>query len=479
MNRAIGRVFIVGVALFVAVIVNLTWLQVIRADHLAARPENRRELAKELRIPRGKILAFDGSTIARSVRRSGFYRRVYPQGVFAPQLVGYDTVRYGRSGLEQQMNDELLGRARSLGVRSWLDQLLGRKPAGADVVTTLVPTVQKTAQQALSGRKGAVVVLDPATGAVIASASAPAYDPARLEQDWGRLSGDPDAPLLSRPTQGLYAPGSAFKVVTAAAALQAGLVTPSTRFVDTGTYVVYGGTVTNFGGAVFGPHTFETALTQSVNTTFGKVGNELRRKRLVEAMRRFGFWQVPPLALPDGTVLASGRYDEGRLLSPEAAMDPLAVAWAACGQEKVLATPLQMALVAAAVANGGQIMRPYVVQEVRAPDGRVVEQARPEEWLTAIEPATAFTLNEMMQRVVTSGTGAAAAVEGVEVAGKTGTAERGDGTNLAWFIGFAPAGDPKVVVAVVVEDTLSTGGAEAAPLAAEVLRAALAESRVP
>ncbi len=479
MNRAIGRVFLVGVALFAAVIVNLTWLQVIRADHLAAQPENRRALAKELRIARGEIRAFDGSTIARSVRRSGFYRRVYPQGGFAVQLVGYDTVRYGRSGLEQQMNDELLGRARSLGVQGWLDQLLGRKPTGADVVTTLVPAVQKAAQRALVGKKGGIVVLDPGTGAVIASASAPDYDPARLEQDWETLSSDPDAPLLSRPTQGLYAPGSAFKVVTAAAALEAGVATRSTRFVDTGTYVIYGGTVTNYGGAVFGPHTFETALTQSINTTFGKVGNELRRRRLVEAMQRFGFWQVPPLALPEGTVAASGRYAEGRLLSPEAAMDPLAVAWAACGQEQVLATPLQMALVAAAVANGGQVMRPYVVHEVRTAEGRVVEQARPEEWLTAIEPATALALNEMMQRVVTSGTGAAAAVEGVEVAGKTGTAERGDGTNLAWFIGFAPAADPRVVVAVVVEDTLSTGGAEAAPLAADVLRAALAEARLP
>ncbi len=164
MNKAIGRVFIVGVVLFVAVILNLTWLQVIRADRLAERPENRRQLAKELRIKRGSILAFDGSVIARSVRRSGFYQRRYPNGTLAPQLVGYDTVRYGRSGIEQQMNDELLGRAPELGVQSWLDQLLGRRPKGADVVTTLVPDVQRVAQQALAGKKGAIVVLDPATG---------------------------------------------------------------------------------------------------------------------------------------------------------------------------------------------------------------------------------------------------------------------------------------------------------------------------
>jgi len=478
-NKAIGRVFLVGVALFVAVILNLTWLQVIRADHLAKRPENKRQLAKELRIKRGAILGFDGSVIARSVRRSGFYHRVYPQGALAPQLVGYDSVRYGRTGIEAQMNDELLGTASGLGVRSWVDQILGRKPTGADVATTLVPDVQTVAQGALAGKKGAIIALDPVTGAVIASASAPSYDPRRLEDDWEQLIRDEDAPLLGRPLQGLYAPGSAFKVVTAAAGLESGVVIPETRFVDTGTYVVYGGKVTNYDGAVYGPHDFETALTQSINTSFGKVGNELGRRRLVEAMQRFGFWQVPPLELPSGAVFASGRYDDEGLLSPEAQMDPLAVAWAACGQEQVLATPLQMALVASAVANGGPVMRPYVVQEVRTADGRVVEQATPAEWLTAIQPATALSLNAMMQRVVTSGTGTGAAVEGVKVAGKTGTAERGDGTNLAWFIGFAPADDPRVVVAVVVEDTLSTGGSEAAPMAALVLRAALAEERLP
>ena len=479
MNKAIGRVFLVGVALFVAVILNLTWLQVIRADHLAKRPENRRQLAEELRIKRGSILGFDGSVIARSVRRSGFYQRRYPQGTLAPQLVGYNTVRYGRSGIEQEMNDELLGRAPELGVRSWLDQLLGRRPKGADVVTTLVPDVQRVAQQALAGKTGAIVVLDPVTGAVIANASAPSYEASRVEEDWQTLSHDSDAPLLDRPLQGLYAPGSSFKVVTAAAALQTGVTTPARMFVDTGTYVVYGGKVTNYGDEVFGPHDFETALTQSINTTFGKVGNELGRTRLVEAMRAFGFWQVPPLPLPPGGVVASGRYDDEGLLSPEAKMDPLAVAWAACGQEQVLSTPLQMALVASAVANGGPVMRPYVVLEVRTTDGHVVEEAVPAEWLTPIKPGTALILNQMMQRVVTSGTGTGAAIEGVTVAGKTGTAERGDGTNLAWFIGFAPADDPRVAVAVLVEDTLSTGGAEAAPLAAQVLRAALAQAALP
>ena len=479
MNKAISRIFVVGVVLFVALVVNLTWIMVVRAGWFEDRPENKRSIAKELKIKRGELLGFDGSVIAGSSRRSGYYFRDYPQGTFAPQLLGYDSVRYGRSGIEQQLNDVLTGKATDLGVQSWIDRLLGRKPKGADVKLTLVPAVQKTAQQQLAGLKGAIVVLAPKTGALIASASAPTYEPTTLEDHWARLSADPAAPLLDRSVQGLYAPGSAFKVVTAAGGLDYGKVTPTTEFIDTGTYVVFGGTVTNYGGAVFGANDFTTALTYSINTTFGKLGNLLGRKRLVAAMQRFGFYQTPPLPLPRGEIVPSGRYGKKGLLSPDAFMDPLAVAWAACGQEKVLATPLQMALVAAGVANGGRVMKPYYLQEVTSAAGDVVQKATPEQWLVAMKPATAAALNLMMQRVVNSGTGTAAALEGIQVAGKSGTAERGDGTNLAWFIAFAPADDPTVAVAVVIEDTQSTGGEAAAPIAAEVLKSALAQPALP
>jgi len=479
MNRAISRIFIVGVILFVALIVNLTWIMAVRAQWFADRPENKRGIAKEMKIKRGDILGYDGSTLAGSVRRSGYYYRDYPQGTLAPQLLGYDSVRYGRSGIEQELNDELTGQSTDLGVQSWIDRLLGRKPKGASVRLTLVPAVQKEAQKALSGQKGAIIVLDPKTGALIASASAPTYDPANLENDWARLSTDPAAPLLNRPTQGLYPPGSAFKVVTATSGLDYGRVTPTTPFVDTGTYVVFGGKVTNYGGAVFGPNDFTTALTYSINTTFAKLGNLLGRQRLIPSMQRFGFYATPPLALPRGEVVPSGRYGKKGLLSPDAFMDPLAVAWAACGQEQVLSTPLQMALVAAGVANGGRIMTPYYTEEVVSASGHVVQKAQPLQWLVAMKPATASELNVMMQRVVNAGTGTAAALQGIQVAGKTGTAERGDGTNLAWFIAFAPAQDPKVAIAVVIEDTQSTGGEVAAPLAAAVIKAALAQPSLP
>jgi penicillin-binding protein A len=479
MNRAMARVFIITVVLFVALIVNLTWIMGVRAQWFQDRPENKRSIAEEMKIKRGDILGFDGSVIAGTERKSGYYNRVYPNGTIAPQLIGYDSVQYGRSGIEAQLNDQLTGQSSDLGVQNWVDKLLGRRPKGASVKLTLVPAVQKVAQQELQGHKGAILVLDPKTGALIASASAPTYDPANLEEQWSRLSSDPSAPLLDRPMQGLYVPGSAFKVVTASAGLDTGKVTPDTPFVDTGTYVVFGGKVTNYGGEVFGPNNFTFALTASINTTFAKVGNLLGRKRLITAAQQYGFYQTPPLPLPAGEVVPSGRYGKNGLLSPSAFMDPLAVAWAACGQEKMLATPLQMAMVAGGVANGGRVMKPYYTQEVVAADGTVVSKAQPEQWLVATRAATAAALNTMMQNVVNAGTGTAAALQGIQVAGKTGTAEKGDGTNLAWFIGFAPAQDPKVAVAVVIEDTQATGGEVSAPLAAAVIKTALAQPALP
>jgi peptidoglycan glycosyltransferase len=478
-NRAMSKVFVITVVLFVALIVNLTWIMGVRAEWFQDRPENKRSIAKEMKIKRGDILGYDGSVMAGTERRSGYYYRDYPNGTMAPQLLGYDTVRYGRSGIEEQLNDELTGQASDLGVQNWVDKLLGRRPQGADVRLTLVPAVQKIAQSELHGQKGAIVVLDPTTGALIASASAPNYDPANLEAQWDRLSTDDSAPLLNRPTQGLYVPGSAFKVVTASAGLDTGKVTPDTEFVDTGTYVVFGGKVTNYGGEVFGTNDFTYALTASINTTFGKVGNLLGRKRLITGAQQYGFYQTPPLELPAGEIVPSGRYGKNGLLAPGAFMDPLDVAWAACGQERLQATPLQMALVAGGVANGGRVMKPYYLQEIVTPDGQVVRKTQPEQWLTATKPVTASQLNAMMQNVVNAGTGTAAALEGIQVAGKTGTAEKGDGTNLAWFIGFAPAEDPQVAVAVVIEDTQSTGGEAAAPLAAAVIKAALAQAALP
>lgn len=478
MNRAIDRVFVVGALLFVALIVNLTYLQVIRAGKLHNDPENHRRIAQEMRIRRGPILGFDGSVIAGVRKESGFYTRTYPQGSVAAQVVGYNSVQYGRSGIEMSMNDYLTGSSSDFGTQGLSDRLLGRRPRGAAVRLTIVPAVQKAAQDALSGLHGAIVALDPSTGAVIAAASAPSYSPADLEADWKQLSRDRSSPLLSRVTQGLYPPGSSFKVVTATAGLESGKVQPLTSFDDTGTYVVYGGQVTNYGGEIIGHHSFTEALTKSVNTTFAKVGVLVGQEQMIATMQKFGFYQTPSLDLPPGQVLPSGRYGAHGLLPTDASMDPLAVAWMSVGQDKLVATPLQMALVAAAVANGGGVPQPYLVQEIKLGNNVVSSAPAPSVWTTAMDPQTAQTLNVMMQQVVNAGTGTAAALQGIQVAGKTGTAEKGD-SNVAWFIAFAPAVSPRVAVAVTIEDTALTGGDVAAPLAARVISAALAQADLP
>jgi peptidoglycan glycosyltransferase len=473
MNRAISRMFVVGTILMIALMANLVWLQVFHAKSLQSAPQNHRLIAQQLRVKRGLIQGFDGSTIAGDAQHSGFYSRTYSQG---SQIVGYDSVRYGLTGIESSMNAYLSGA--DLGTQGLIDRVLGRHSPGANVRLTIVPAVQKVAQTALGSQVGAIVALDPSTGAIIAAASAPSYNAATIDTSFARLSKSPDAPLLSRVTQGLYPPGSSFKVVTATAALNLGKVTPTTSFDDTGSYAIDGGKVTNYHGEVFGTHDFTQALTDSVNTTFAKVGTLIGQQALIAQMRAYGFYQTPPLELPRGMVYPSGRFKGPRLLSSSAAMNPLDVAWAAVGQENVLATPLQMALVAAGVADAGRVMKPYLVQRVTTPSGAVLQRAQPSLWTTATTPATAQTMNVMMQQVVNAGTGTAAALSGIQVAGKTGTAQRGN-SNVAWFIAFAPANDPKIAVAVTIENTQFTGGDVAAPLAAQVIKTALAQPALP
>ena len=431
MNKAMSRVFIITVVLFVALIVNLTWIMVVRAQWFQDRPENKRSIAKEMKIKRGDILGFDGSVIAGTQRRSGYYYRDYPNGTIAPQLVGYDSVRYGRSGIEAQLNDELTGQSERPR-RAELGRQAAGPPAqgGQRQAHPRARRSRRSPSRSSQGQRGAIVVLDPKTGALIASASAPTYDPANLEDQWSRLSKDPSAPLLNRPTQGLYVPGSSFKVVTASAGLDTGNGHAGLRSSST--------PAPTWSSAARSPTTAARCSAPTTSPTRSpapstrpsrKVGNMLGRKRLIAATQQYGFYQTPPLPLPAGEVVASGRYGKKGLLSPDAFMDPLAVAWAACGQEQVLATPLQMALVAGGVANGGRVMKPYYLQEiVGARTAPSCSRRSRSSGCVATKPTTASQLNTMMQNVVNAGTGTAAALQGIQVAGKTGTAEKGDGT---------------------------------------------------
>lgn len=478
MNRSIRSLYLALACAFAVLVVMLGYWQVVAADGLDERADNPYKLEKQRLVDRGRIISADKIVLAESVayREKGkkYYRRYYPQGSLASQVVGYATPQQGATGLEQQYNRYLAG---SYGTGAILDRLRESTKDGADIRLTLDTRVQRTAEALLSGRKGAVVAIQPKTGKVLAVASSPTFDLNQVTSDFASIRKESDAPLLNRATAGLYPPGSTFKVVTATAALASGKWSASSTFDDKGVYVVDGKPIYNSGKAKFGLHNLTDALTFSINTTFAQIGDTLGGRKLGGEMNLFGFGRPTEIDLPSGEVATSGRYRDGQLL-PNDQRDEDA-SRIAIGQENLQVTPLQMAMVAGAIANGGRMMRPYLVRRVITPDGVVVRQQRPEEVDSVASAYITSEVGRMMQSVVSEGTGTQAGLAGLSVAGKTGTAETGDPErNQAWFIGYAPAEDPQVAVAVVIEDTSGTGGTEAAPVAGEVMRTALSAGPV-
>jgi len=468
-NAPIVRLFGLVVALFALLVVFTSRWTVFEAEALRDNAQNRRQILQEERIRRGVIRTVDRRVIAGSEPIAGErYRRRYPTGPLFAHPVGYSFTELGRAGLERSRNDELTGRSEELVTA--LQSVLGQTREGHDLVTTLDSRGQETAYRALGGRKGAVVALDVETGAVRVMASNPSFDPNDLDEGrrFERLATDEaNAPLVNRATQSGYPPGSTFKVVTAAAALDSGRYTPSSIVNGRNGKPISGVPLNNFGGRDWGDIDLTTALTNSVNTVWAEVGERLGRETMDEYMRRFGFYAEPPMDYPSDQMLASGVYRGSRLLP--ATNRSVDVGRVAIGQERLRATALQMASVAQTVANGGERMEPRLVERVLDRDGRTIEELDAEEAEQVISGDAARALTSMMRNVVREGTGTAAALEGVTVAGKTGTAEIDTrGLNQPWFIGFT--GD--VAVAVTLERIPGgTGGTEAAPVARQVLEA--------
>jgi peptidoglycan glycosyltransferase len=473
LNRQIVRLFGLFVLLF-AVLVGFTsrWT-FFEAKSLEDNTANRRPLLKAQKIPRGIIYAADGTKLAVN-RRTGNretkrYFRVYPQGNLFSHAVGYSYVSRGSSGIEKSYNDDLTGEHDEL--ESIVDELGGGVKEGDDVHTTLDPQAQRTAIQALAGRRGSIVALDPGSGAIRVMASIPSYDPNSIPKQFSQLNRDPQSPLFNRATQARYPPGSTFKVVTASAAIDSGRYNPGSLISGRNNKPISGVPLQNSGGEDFGTITLTDALTHSVNTVFGEVGERLGKGTLYRYMKRFGFNTEPPLDYPKQQIIPSGVFKGQKLLGADDSVD---IGRVAIGQERLQVTPLQMAMVAAAVGNGGELMKPHFVDRVVAPDGGVRDRIRPERQARVMSPKSATEVASMMSRVVEEGTGTASALEGIPVAGKTGTAEVQNGTtNQAWFIAFAPVKDPKVAVAVTVERTQGQGGTIAAPLAKQVMQVLL------
>jgi peptidoglycan glycosyltransferase len=482
MNGRITRLYRALALGFVALIGITTYWQVWAAPSLEARQDNPRLVYRELAIKRGKIISADGVTLATNTPRRAngrtIYFRRYPRKGETAAIVGYSSVQASRAGVERSRNDYLTGANTDLagGVERLFDTVRGQTVTGNDVILSLDAGAQRIAMRALraSGKRGAVVALEPSTGRILVMASWPTYDPNLVDTDFQSVLDQSGAPLLNRATQGLYPPGSTFKIVTAAAALDHGQFQPESEFKGGRCVKTQGPQLCNASGEVApDPNTLADALVHSYNTTFAQIGQQLGQDRLVEQMQAFGFYSPTPIDYPREQMGTSGIYRRpGQIASPDRRVD---VSRVAIGQAGLLASPLQMAMVTATIANGGVMMAPRTVDRIRSPSGRVVSAPGNEEIGSPISTQTASTLTGIMQRVVDEGTGQAAQIGDLQVAGKTGTAQTGrkdsSGRPLsdAWFVAFAPVSAPKVAIAVVIEDSTGFGGTVAAPVARDIL----------
>ncbi len=477
MNKPIVRLYGLVVVLFALLVAFTSRWTIFDAGALRQNALNRRTLLQQERIQRGRILAVGGTVLARSVRgREGTYRRTYPTGSQFAQAVGYSYTDLGQSGIERYRNAALDGETSATNLQAILDQLQGKRRQGDEVLTTLDPAAQRTAIAALGEHRGAVVALDPRDGAVTVMASTPSFDPnlLRSPRAYERLARDTTGtPLVNRATQFGYAPGSTFKVVTATAGIDSGEYTPQSRVSGRNGITVSGVPLSNDEHESFGQLTLTEALVKSVNTVYAQVAEHVGKRTLARYMSRFGFDRKPQLDYPSEQMSASGEYLGQRLIAPTSRY--VDVGRMGIGQDKLQVVPLQMAEVAAAVANGGRLMTPHLTERIVDPEGRTVLQVKPRVQSVVMKPSTATAVTGMMEAVVNEGTGTAAQIPGVQVAGKTGTAETqiGSALNNVWFIAFAPASNPRVAIAVTLQDVPGQGAAFAAPIARQVMETVL------
>lgn len=475
MNRPILRLYGLVVLLFALLVGFTSRWTIFDASSLRENPLNKRALLEQERVQRGAILAADGTVLARSLRtREGTYERTYPTGELFAAPIGYSFVDPGNTGLERYRNPALTGFEKE-NLQSLLDQLQGRSDRGDRVLSTLVPSAQRVALQALAGHHGAVVALEPRSGALEVMASSPSYNPnaMRSPATAAQVEHDSEQPLDNRATQYGYAPGSTFKIVTATAAIDSGAFTPTSTLSGRNGILVSGVPLDNDDDASYGQITLTQALAESVNTVWAQVAERVGKRTLARYMSRFGFGALPQLDYPADQMTASGEYLGERLIPPTSPL--VDVGRMGIGQDKLLVTPLQMAEVAATVANGGRLMVPHMTARIVDPEGRTVQSIAPRVQSVVMKPSTASDLTTMMEAVVNEGTGRPAQIPGVQVAGKTGTAQTQIGTaiNNVWFIAFAPASDPRVAVAATLEHVPGQGATFAAPVARQVMEVLL------
>ena len=466
-----GLTLVIALA-FLVTTFGLGYWTLIASDALARDPFNPRLVEAIRDRPRGAIVDSAGNVLAQSVRTQDGYVRTYSDPSLT-QVVGYASFKYGASGVEAAYADSLIGQDPADPLAVWRARYLGEREAPGAVVLAIDPKVQRAAVAALAGRRGAVIALDPRTGAILASVSNPSYDanrivdPATEDAAWQQVNQAADHPLLDRARSGLYPPGSTFKIVTGAAALENGVDPNAKVRVDDpwqadkswGSYYV------RSSSQAHGDYTMADAYRLSENIYFAKIGLQIGGPKLAEYAQRFGVGSAPhaDLAVPAGQLSNTGALDR-----------PTLIADTSYGQGELLVSPLQMALIAATIGRGGVMPTPHYALEVRDAAGNTIRTIAPSPAGQVINPATAAAITQMLVNAV-AGPGAfafGAKIPGVNVAGKTGTAENPQGIPHGWFVGFAPAEAPTIAVAVILENT-PQGSLDAAPVGGQVMRAAL------
>lgn len=459
MSKEIKRIIIVlggFCLLFVSLIVYMSYFQIFKAKGIKNNSYNKRLWINEESILRGSIIDRNGKTLVYSEKKDDSYIRHYEYGSLYSHIIGYSHRQYGKAGLELQYNNTLLNINENAAIDE-IKNIVLPNTEGNSIKLTIDHDLQSKARSLLKGKKGSIVAMNPVTGEIYAMVSLPDFDVSNLNEEWKDISEDINSPLINRATQGLYAPGSTFKVITAIAAINSGII--DENYECTGSTVVDGYKFHDYNDKGHGSINLEQALAKSCNTYFAAKSIEIGKDQIGEVANNFMINQTIPFEL---FVKESQFPYKGNIKKTD-------IAASSIGQGKVLVTPLNMALIASGIGNGGQIMEPTIIKEIISRKGRVIKTNIPKVLSQGTDGITANEVKDMMVEAVKSGTGTNAKIKNVEVAGKTGTAENSSGKSHAWFIGFAPADNPKIAVAVLLEEDGTTGGTSAAPIARDIM----------
>lgn len=450
-NKKIIRVLVVVSLMFLSLVTYLLYFNMFRAEEVASNSYNKRQWEDEKFVKRGSIYDCDGEVLAETKINGDERIRVYPKGHLYSHIIGYHSKVYGKSHLEMKYDRELLGKGD-------INISFNELRSGYDLNLTIDNDLQNYAYNQLGGRRGAVVALEPSTGKILAMVSYPDFDPSAksLEESWKYIVEREDSPLLARATNGLYAPGSTYKIVTASSAYMAGY--DSTTFDDQGAFEADGLKVENYDGKSYGSIDLRQAFEYSSNFAFCTIGYELGADTVLSTAEAFGVNKSIEMDLP----VSKSRIEYKKMYDADAALVSI-------GQGQLLMTPLHVAMIGATVANGGKMMKPYLVDKITASSGVSLGTTRPQQLYQPISAQTAAYLSDLMVGVVKRGTGTRAQISGITVAGKTGTAENETKNDHSWFVGFAPAENPQIAVAVLLEYDGGAGGTNAAPIARNVM----------